>query len=352
MIDFSSALYLEMNHSRLEIPDWQQLTTGVPASVFEAPLNDIVSRWVARMQGLEQGLTAPSTLHLYTDLYEVLSHRPVAIFMDEYVYPVSGYGIEKMMVKGIPVHPYRHLDARHLGELIESHCAKNIIPVILTDGWCPQCGKPAPLKELAALLETFGGYVVMDDTQAFGLLGQGGGGMLRWSEAPVANMISITSLAKSFGVPMAVISGPREFITGLKQHSRIRDHSSPASMADLCAAIHAFDLNFSDGDRRRNRLFANVLFFQQRLAGAGVRVKGGLFPVQHLAGLPRDAALQLHRSLLRDKIRTVLTKGHHSDAPQLSMLFRAGHSQQEIGSLTTRIIRFHHKKYLSYGNYS
>lgn len=372
MIDLRIALYLEMQHAHKELPGWRQLTTGVPASVRE----DVRSRWVgrqiARMQGLEQGMTAASTLHLFADLHAWLADSPVTMFVDEFIYPVARFGIEKLTVKGNRILPYRHQQAAHLEVLLNRWADQHTTPVVLMDGWCPQCGRPAPLPEIALLLERYGALGVMDDTQAFGLLGdpggcaiapegfatapeawpygRGGGGLLRWSGAPPDRMISITSLAKSFGVPMAVISGSERFIRAFRSRSRTIDHCSPPSIAHLSAAIHALEYNRTEGDCRRRRLFAHVSHFKQQLSAAGIRTKGGLFPVQHLDGLPQDTLLNLHRWLEKEGIRTVLTKGHRSPGPQLSLLFRAGHQDEEIGMVTEKIIRFYSKNHLNYGN--
>ena len=375
MIDLRKALYLEMLHAHEQLPGWRQLTTGVPASVSE----DVRSRWVgrqiARMQGLEQGMTGASTLHLFADLHAWLADSPVTVFVDEFIYPVARFGIEKLTAKGIRILSYRHQQAAHLAVLMNKWAERHTMPVVLTDGWCPQCGRPAPLPEIAVLLERYGGMGVMDDTQAFGLLGdpgdhaagsagrsagladpagvpygRGGGGLLRWSSTPPDRMISITSLAKSFGVPMAVISGSGRFIREFKERSRTIDHCSPPSIAHLSAAIHALETNRMEGDCRRQRLFANVLHFKQQLSAAGIRSKGGLFPVQHLDGLPQEKLLALHRWLEKEGIRTVLTKGHRSPGPQLSLLFRAGLRDEEIGMVTEKIIRFYSKKHLYYGN--
>jgi 8-amino-7-oxononanoate synthase len=372
MIDLSSALYLEMRHAHHDIPGWRQMTTGVPASVREDVRSIAVGQAIAGMQGLERGLTGASTLHLFEDLYSWLADMPVTLYVDEFVYPVARCGIEKLTVKGIPIHPYRHQQAAHLAVLMRRSANKNRIPVVLTDGWCPQCGRPAPLHPITGLLARHGGIGVMDDTQALGLLGErsagragglrpnndqwssaygrGGGGLLRWSAAPGDRMLSITSLAKSFGVPMAVISGSHRLIGEFRASSGTVDHSSPPSIAHLSAAQRALTINSEEGDCRRRRLFAGVTRFKQRLSMAGISSKGGLFPVQHLGGLSQDSLLSLHQALEKDDIRTVLTKDHQSPVPQLTLLFRAGLRDEEIDRVTDKLIRFYTKKTIHYGN--
>src|SRR6266487_3621373 len=225
MIDFTSSLYLGMRHSSNELLGWQQLTTGVPAALYEFRRSEQISQQIAQLQGLEKGISAPSTLHLYWDLYGFLSTQQIVVFVDEKIYPVSKYGIERLIVKKIPIHLFRHLDANHLSELVERKLQKFKLPIILTDGWCPQCGRPAPIKDYSEILKPFKGNIIIDDTQAFGILGErrsnavygnDGGGILKWLDVNDQNIITITSLAKAFGVPMAVISGNATFISAFK----------------------------------------------------------------------------------------------------------------------------------------
>ena len=81
MMDFTSSLYLGMKHSSNELNGWQRLTTGVPAALWESALSRQVGDHVAGMQGLEKGLTAPSTLHLYWDLFGFLGNRSIVMLI-------------------------------------------------------------------------------------------------------------------------------------------------------------------------------------------------------------------------------------------------------------------------------
>ena len=94
---------------------------------------------------------------------------------------------------------------------------KQMRPVIVADGFCPGCGRPAPLYEYLHCVTGRGGYVVLDDTQALGIwgtgpgsknpYGSGGGGPLRLHGLRSPRVILGSSLAKGFGVPLAGLSG-------------------------------------------------------------------------------------------------------------------------------------------------
>lgn len=73
MINFASALYLGMHHPSQLLQSWQQLTLGVPAALAEPPGAEEVAGKLAQLQGSEQGVLLPSTLHLFWDLFGMLN---------------------------------------------------------------------------------------------------------------------------------------------------------------------------------------------------------------------------------------------------------------------------------------
>lgn len=351
MIDFTSSLYLGMKHSSKELNGWQQLTTGVPAALGEADLALQVGNYVAGMQGLEEGLTAPSTLHLYWDLFDYLCQQPVVLFIDEKVYPVSRYGIEKLLLRQIPVHPFRHFDATHVAEMIRKNSTSLTIPVIVSDGWCPSCGNAAPLRQYAALVKPLHGAVIVDDTQAFGILGagkqnrqpygQGGGGLLRWQSLSADTMITIVSLAKGMGVPMSVISSSHRFIASFARHSETRVNSSPVSLAHLQAAMNAFRINKREGDERRSALWRNIYLLRSLLQQAGILVEGGIFPVQTIRCHSRQQTIRLWEELKKSHIRSVLITPHGEQQPALCLILHSDHTPGDIQALVDAIKKHH-----------
>jgi 8-amino-7-oxononanoate synthase len=177
---------------------------------------------------------------------------------------------------------------------------------------------------------------VLDDTQALGLLGHapgpnapyglGGGGSLRWSRVNGPDVLLISSLAKGFGVPVAVLSGRADVVRWFEEKSDTRVHCSPPSIAAIHAAARALAVNEKRGDSLRLRLAHLVRYFRQRLIESGFRAIGGLFPVQTLGSVPGLSAVTLHERLLRLGVRTVLRNGHAGSVPQLTFVLTARHS--------------------------
>lgn len=340
MINFTSALYLGMHHPSQLLQPWQQLTLGVPAALAEPPGAEEAARKLAQLQGCEQGVLLPSTLHLFWDLFAMLRQQPAALFLDEGVYAIARWGVDQFRAKGGDVYTFRHHDPDALLAQIKRQTHKNQYPVAIADGFCPACGHTAPAGEYLEIVRRFGGLLVLDDTQALGILGEssalhspygkGGGGMLRWSGNFGPDIVVGSSLAKGFGVPVAVLAGSKKLIRRFKTVSDTRVHGSPPSIAVIQAARHALKVNEAHGNLLRHRLAQRVAQFRKGLEAIGWDSIGGWFPVQILRGIVGDAAVRMHQYLSREGIQTVLSRPRNNGEVHLSFIITARHSVGEI----------------------
>jgi 8-amino-7-oxononanoate synthase len=328
VLDFTSALYLGLRHPSESLHAWSALTTGKPI-VLETPAGAIgLARQLAALQGCESATLLPSTLHLFWDLFGVLAGEQVRIYMDEGAYRIARWGVERVAAQGVAVRTFPH------------HDAAAARPVILTDGFCPLCGEPAPIASLLQIVERHGGQLVLDDTQAFGVLGQRpcvatpfgrrGGGSLKWHGVSSPHAIVGSSLAKAFGVPIAVLGGSEALIRHFEQRSETRLHCSPPSLAVLRATEHALAMNRSQGDCRRLYLSWLVTRFRGQLRQIGLTAQRGLFPVQMINARDRIDAGTLHLRLLGRGIRTVLVRCCRGTEMRLGFLINALHRPADI----------------------
>jgi 8-amino-7-oxononanoate synthase len=345
MLDFTSALYLGLRHPHIALKPWRTLTTGRPAALEEPPGAETAARELARLIGCEQAMLATSTLHLFWDLLEVLAEEQIAVFVDSGTYPIASWGAERAAAKGVPVRFFPQHDPAALRRSL-LRCRRRR-PVVLTDGLDPATGRPAPLDHYLRLTQEYGGWLLVDDTQAFGLLGRrtnstspyggGGGGTAAWHGLRAKELIVASSLAKGFGAPLAVLAGSRELITAYEERSLCRVHCSPPSAAAVAAAAHAMRLNQHWGARLRQRLAARVRQFQSLLAEFGITAQGGLFPVQTLR---ISAAETVHRQLKKEGIWTVLHHARRNVPARLSFLLTAAHEPWEIEQAAHSLAEF------------
>ncbi|GEO06945.1 2-amino-3-ketobutyrate coenzyme A ligase [Adhaeribacter aerolatus] len=339
MDDFTSALYLGFCNPASQVPPWQQLTTGVPAALKEPFINQWVADQVAKMQGLERGVISPSSLHLFWDIFGQAGENTI-ILADDKLYAVARWGLERAVARGARVINFKHQNLEDLTLKLRQYVPKKASLLVVTDGWCPHCGKPAPLPDYLSLTRKYKGLLLIDDTQALGVLGaepkqalpggKGGGGLLLWYNIKGEDIITICSLAKGLGVPLSVLSGSRQQIEKFKNESETRVHSSPVSAAHVQAACLALAVNKKRGNLLRLKLFKNVKLFRESLARFGIATQGSFFPVQTLKLPVSTNPYTLYQQLLSLNIRALLLEPHLGKKPEISFCLTALHTPEQI----------------------
>lgn len=340
MLDFTSALYLGLRHPTGSLRPWAQLTTGRPAALATPASQVRVAQALARLQGCEMGTLSSSTLHLFWDLFGVLAGSRMAIYMDTGTYAIAHWGVERAAACGVPVRRFLHHDPEALRQQLKQDAQSGLQPLVVADGFYPGCGGSAPIAAYLEAAREHGGHLILDDTQALGIFGhspgpdapygRGGGGSLRRSDVSGPDVLVVSSLAKGFGVPVAVLAGSEVMVRHFEARSQTRVHCSPPSAAVIHAAEHALAVNEACGDNLRLRLAQLVRHFRSKLKQIALSGTGGLFPVQTLVPAPGLDVKTLYDRLLQWGIRTVLHRGRNGHRPRISFLITALHQQSDI----------------------
>jgi 8-amino-7-oxononanoate synthase len=325
LIDVTSSRFLGLRHARDSLPAWADLTTGVPAVLAEPPLAGRICRHVARWQGAGAGLVARSSLHALMDVLGELPQPGDMVAIDEFAYPITEWSALRAAGRGVTVRRYAH---HRPGRLVPPAGGRLFT---VADGWCPGCNQPAPLGVLRQRAVRAGGLLVVDDSLAFGVVGDGAG-TPAWSGVGHDGLVWVASMAKAYGAPLAVLTGGRDVVDVLAHGGGNRVHSSPPSAADLAAAASALELG-GRGRRAaaaRDRVTRHVLYLREALAAAGIRIGGPPFPA---LSLPLATAAQARRWLdrLRDRgIWAVLQQPRCRPGAALGVLLRADHAEADV----------------------
>ncbi|MHA6247937.1 aminotransferase class I/II-fold pyridoxal phosphate-dependent enzyme [Pontibacter sp. CAU 1760] len=348
MDDFTSSLYLGLRHPSQDLPPWQSLTTGVPATVREPLENLLLAQKVAHMQGLEQGIVAPSSLHLFWDVLGKLAPGTL-VLADEKVYQIAQWGLESAVSQGTAVRYFKHHNPSSLHQRLGAQTSFRQL-VVVTDGWCPHCGRAAPLPAYLAVLRQHKGALLVDDTQALGILGAhpsrampfgtGGGGLLKWYGVQGHDIITICSLAKGFGVPLAVLSASRNRIRAFKHVSDTRIHCSPASAAHVAAGLSALQENERNGGSLRLKLLQRTSLFRQLLQLKGLKPKGRFFPMQTLHLQNNAETESVYQQLRGQGIYTLLLAPHQPGGNVgLGICLSVSHTPSQITRLASTLFK-------------
>ena len=322
-----------MDHSSVSLPAWPRLTLGKPAALEAPPGSREVERELAVVVGCERVLLSVSTLHVFSDLLAMFAGLGARILLEEGAYPIA------RMAAGYSARPQTFGTAcgKPLDKIVQQTSGP---PAIVTDGFIPSSGAPAAVEDLARRARDAGGWLIVDDTQALGIFGTpsrsalpygtGGGGSLRRIGVRGNHVIVVSSLAKAFGVPVAMIGGSATMIEQFERSSLTRVHCSPPSVAAIRAAAVALDTNRREGDALRRRLAKRVCRLRRGLRKLGLDGPDSLFPVQPLRNVLGSDPHHISKALLESGIRTVLARAGGARAAQVVFVVTARHRLDEI----------------------
>lgn len=345
MLDFTSSLFLDWRHRQITAPGEPSLTSGRPAAMHECPQARALAARVARSQGTDAGVVHRSALHGLIDTIDLAATRAGVVLLDRAAYPTAFTAAAGVAARGIALGTYRHHDVADLDRAADAFAGP---PVVITDGWCGGCGRPAPLPELEHVTAARGGMLIVDDTQALGVIGsgatakcpfgQGGGGTYRWLGATPRHAVLVASLAKAYGAPLAVTTGPTAFIHRLGGHGS-RWQASPPTTVDLTAATRA-TTDTHGNTRRRHLLTRLVVQLRAGLRAVGLPVIGLPFPLVSVALTWPDGAARVHRRLARIGVQTLLITSRCQRISTLTFAVTTTHTTAQIDQVLTAL-EFH-----------
>jgi glycine C-acetyltransferase len=161
--------------------------------------------------------------------------------------------------------------------------------LIVTDGVFSMDGSLAKLPDICELADKHDAVVVVDDSHATGILGEGGRGTAEALGCQGRVDIFTSTLGKTLGGGAGGFTcGRAEVIDYLRQRSRPYLFSNALPPPIVAAARKALELVGRSGDLRE-RLHANARRMRAGLEGAGFTVKPGHHPI--LPVMLGDAAL-------------------------------------------------------------
>lgn len=147
-----------------------------PAPVFQ------VERQTAEIYGTDQAFYTNDETSAAERLLESIADSFEAVFVDELVSDSLEAAIERVLAPtGSKPIRFRHRDIDHLKELLDKKLSAGARPLVVTDGVFNVTGAIAPIPDYYALLAEYDdSALLIDDSDAFGVLGEKGRGTLEY----------------------------------------------------------------------------------------------------------------------------------------------------------------------------
>jgi 8-amino-7-oxononanoate synthase len=204
-----------------------------------------------------------------------LAGKDDVIILDKLVHACI---VDGARLSGAKLRVFAHNDLERLEEKLKwarQHAAGEVL--VVTESIFSMDGDAAPLHEIVALKEKYGARLMVDEAHASGILGHAGRGLADKLGLNGRIEIHMGTLGKAFGSAGGYICGSRELIDFLVNRSRSFIFSTapvPASAAAATAGIAI--ARSTDGDARRQRLFARMAELKSKVKSAGARLPAGL----------------------------------------------------------------------------
>ena len=172
---------------------------------------------------------------------------------------------------------FRHKDAAHAEEQLESIKNEPGHKLVITDGVFSMDGDIGALPELTALAEKYGAIMMVDDAHASGVLGRNGRGTIDHFSVHGRVDIQVGTLSKAIGALGGYVCGSRDLIDFLYHRARpfLFSTSHPPSVAATCIA--AFEVLESEPERME-KLWENTRFWKKELGLLGFDIGGRTTP--------------------------------------------------------------------------
>ncbi len=162
----------------------------------------------------------------------------------------------------LSVYPHRDLQALD-EQLAQSHAKDKLV---ITDAVFSMDGDIAPLRELLALCERHGAWLLVDDAHGFGVLGDQGRGVLEHLALSSPQLIYMGTLGKAAGVAGAFVAAHATVIEWLVQRARGYIYTTASPPAVAHALLTSIDIIGSDeGRQRRTHLKHLIARLRERL---------------------------------------------------------------------------------------
>jgi 8-amino-7-oxononanoate synthase len=246
--------------------------TGAGASrlvVGHLALHEAVEARLADFKGVEAAVIFPTGYMANVGVIAALMGPGDVIFSDRLNHASLYDGIK---LSGATLQRFPHRDLSRLEDLLkQARPARRRL--IVTDSVFSVDGDLAPLQDLASLKARYGGWLMIDEAHATGVLGAKGAGLAEALGLSREVDIHMGTFSKALGSQGGYVAGDRRLVDYLHNRARPFIYSTALAPPVLGAIEQALDLVVREPERRRS-LLDEAARFRQELLAAGLDLLG------------------------------------------------------------------------------
>lgn len=345
LLNFSSNDYLGLaNHLTLKeaaIKATEKFGAGAGASRLIcgslAPFHELEEA-LAAFKGTEAALTFSTGYATAVGTITALLGKDDIIILDKLVHASI---VDAAKLSGAKLRVFAHNDLNDLEDKLKwANQNKSAIGnrqsaiLVVTESIFSMDGDAAPLREIVALKEKYGAWLMVDEAHATGLYGKHRRGLAE--ELSVSDRIEIQmgTLGKALGASGGYICGSRALVDFLVNRARSFIFSTAPVPAAAAAAQAGVQLvQSSEGSERATQLWTRVTEFQSAIANRQSPILSAIIPVivgDESAAVAAATKLR-EQGLFVPAIRyPTVARG----AARLRVTLTAAHTSEDVTTLT------------------
>jgi 7-keto-8-aminopelargonate synthetase-like enzyme len=196
-------------------------------------------------------------------------------------------------LSGLPVFSYPHCDAGALEDLLERQLLANHRPLLLTDGAFATTGQIPPLAAYAQILESAGGRMFVDESHAFGVVGEQGRGAAEYCGVEHVASRGAT-LSKAYCTHGAIVGCARSVkphLYGVPPIGAANAGSPLSAVAATASLAHV-----ASHPELRAHLAAQTRYLRKSLRALGLEIIDSPAPIVAFSLGSRECMLRLQRA--------------------------------------------------------
>ena len=367
LVDFASSDYLGMRTDpRLAAAGNQAVVaaggsgSGASRAVlqFDPTLDELESffaNWVGFPSAVYCGSGFIANCVLFDALADtVASSQKTTVFLDHRAH-ASLYAATRL--SGIPTVLFRHGDLKSLREKLQQSNA--ISKIIVVESLHSMDGTLDNAAALAQVCEEHSALLIADEAHTCGLLGSGGQGWTHTHPELKKHTLAVMfGCGKAVGVSGGIITGPGELRERIFQKSKPFLYTTGVSPFVSGAVLQSCHILASqEGQKKREQLFANALFFAEALKHTGVAAQqknlSNVLNQANLEGgepfyapifsipMPSDETAVLTAQKLVAQgflVRAMRAPTVPRNSPRLRVIVRANHQSDQLMALAQTLV--------------
>jgi 8-amino-7-oxononanoate synthase len=223
---------------------------------------------LARLKKTEAALAFSSGYAAALGVITALLGKDDVIILDKLVHACI---VDAAKLSGAKIRIFSHNDLDDLENKIkwaaESAGQSNARRIlVVTESIFSMDGDAAPLREIVALKEQYGAWLMVDEAHTTGIFGENGSGLIEEFALTDRVEIQMATLGKALGAAGGCICGSRQLVDFLVNRARPFIFSTAPVPAAAAAATEAIRLVRSmEGKELRRNLASNITAFQSAL---------------------------------------------------------------------------------------